>query len=108
MDLSDQLASLLLALGPTPDDVVQKLREANVHGRRHSVRFFNPIIRYVQMTLGVRELDADLASGTTVRYRLREVAGEVNCSGSILAMMRAFDQGAYPDLELPANCLQLP
>ena len=38
-------------------------------GVRHAVRFLNPVVRYLQTVLRQDNLDADMTTGVTIRFR---------------------------------------
>jgi hypothetical protein len=52
MDLQDDLRSTLDRMGGTADEVAATLRVKGVQGVRNTVRLLNPVVRYVQITLG--------------------------------------------------------
>jgi hypothetical protein len=103
MDTKKQVAAFLQQLGSSADEVAATLRAARIQGVRHAVRFLNPIVRYLQAALRLDNLDANMTTGVTVRFRLRDGEQEVLCPDAVHQFLQAFNRGAYPDLELPAD-----
>lgn len=94
------LPPILEVMGDTPDAVASTLRQAGVRGVRHTVRFLNPVVRFVQARLRVDAVSLDVIKGAIMR--LRFFAGtkeEATLPVPVKAFLDAFNDGAYPDLE---------
>src|SRR5437764_7813235 len=104
--LSDSVAKLLAELGHTPDDVAASLRVASVQGIRNAARYLNPIVRWVIGRTQTKPFNVDVMQGDRLRIRLPD-GGEVEVAlpGAVLRFLAAFDQGQYPDLEMPPGGL---
>jgi hypothetical protein len=97
----DPIIQLLAAMGDTADEVAERLRAEGIQGRRASLSFENPIVRYLYRHLNIGHR-LEVAAGSFV---LRSVAGgqvqEADLSGGVREFLQRFDQGLYPDLEAP-------
>ncbi len=96
LEVLDPLTYALLALGRTEKEVAQRLRDAEIRGRRQHMRH-DPIGRWLTQA-GFREpalfVNPD-GTGVTVN------AGSwvnIPAPPAVVAFVRAFDDGAYPDL----------
>ena len=69
---------------------------------RNAVRFLNPVVRYLQDTLGKDNVDADVMTGRTLRLKIGGTATdrEVTMPEGVENFIRSFNRGCYPDLEL--------
>ena len=104
--LSDNVAKLLAELGHTPDDVAASLRAASVQGIRNAARYLNPIVRWVIGRTQTKPFNVDVMSGDRLCIRLPDGGQvEVGLPAAVLSFLAAFDQGDYPDLELPPGGL---
>ena len=94
---------MLDELGSTPDEVADALRAFRIQGVRNTVRFLNPIVRFVHGKLkGVYTID--LIQGDKLRIEFaNSVVTEVAVPGPVLRFLERFHQGQYPDLEMPAG-----
>jgi hypothetical protein len=79
------------------------LRANSIKGVRNTVRFLNPLVRYLRKQLPV---DASVDVIRRDKARLAFWNGnveEVPISEATRQFMDAFDAGAYPELELPSE-----
>lgn len=91
---------ILDQIGTTADEVAATLKENGIHGVRNTVRFLNPIVRYVQDELGDHTLLIDVMSGTTARVVHRNGSQEqIGLPQAVKEFLERFNQGKYPDLE---------
>jgi len=89
---------ILQSLGGSADAVADTLRREGVRGVRNTVRFLNPIVCFVQRQVTAK--DVDVMQGD--RLRITNADGtmeEAILPGTVVDFLRAFNQGAYPDLE---------
>src|SRR5205823_9289092 len=100
--LSDNVAKLLAELGHTPDEVATSLRAASVQGIRNAARYLNPIVRWVIGRTQTKPFDVDVMRGDRLGVRLPDGSRvEVALPAAVLQFIAAFDQGRYPELEMP-------
>jgi hypothetical protein len=90
-------------LGTTPDAVADALRASGIQGVRNTVRFLNPIVRFVHgkqpNVYGI-----DIIQGDRLRIEFaNSVVTEVTVPGPVLVFLERFHQGHYPDLEMPVG-----
>ena len=101
------LPSILLGLGTTPDQVAATLRANGVQGVRNTIRHLNPIVRFVERQLVLDDYQLCLESNgqeTKVRLRLRNGQTEhAIINGPVKSFLGAFNAGAFPELELPPD-----
>ena len=91
---------MLEELGNTADEVAAALRAKGIKGVRNTVRFLNPVVRYVH----TREADVygiDLIQGDRLRIvfangQVRDVA----VPEPVRRFLDEFHRGQYPDLEM--------
>ncbi len=91
---------MLEELGRTPEEVADALRAAGIKGVRNTVRFLNPVVRYVH-TLLTDVYGIDLIRGDRLRIVFangREQ--EVVVPEPVLRFLDDFHRGRYPDLEM--------
>jgi hypothetical protein len=90
-------------LGTTADQVADALRARGIQGVRNTVRFLNPVVRYVHSQ--VPDLAGiDLIQGDRLRIEFANSnVTEVAVPEPVLRFLDGFHQGRYPDLEMPAN-----
>lgn len=106
MNRQTSIEQLLADLGPTVADVADAFRKANIHGVRNTVRYLNPVVRYVQETLRVDDymLDIWTSAGSPDVLRVNAPSGghfEITLPKVVKDFLVEFNRGAYPDLELP-------
>ena len=90
-------------LGDTPDAVADALRTSGIQGVRNTVRFLNPIVRYVH-TKVPEAYSIDLIQGDKLRIVFaKSNVTEVAVPGPVLRFLERFHQGHYPELELPVG-----
>ena len=106
MGSSNLLEPILLQLGASPDAVAAHLRAHRVKGVRNTARFLNPIVRFVQAQLRLDDYRLDITHGDgletyTLRITLPNGAEQPTpCPNAVKEFLDAFNDGAYPDLEL--------
>lgn len=94
------LLQLLDTLGRSPDEVACTLRKYGVTGVRNTVRFLNPIVRFLQAQSDLNTADCDLILGNVLRVRFRGGSEEhVTVPRPVIDFVKAFNSGSYPDLE---------
>ena len=90
-------------LGNTAEEVADALRARGIQGVRNTVRFLNPIVRFVH----ARVPDAygiDLIQGNRLRIEFaNNKVSEVAVPEPVLRFLEGFHQGRYPDLEMPTG-----
>lgn len=93
---------MLNDLGKTPDEVALTLRMKGIQGVRNTARFLNPIVRYVHTQLHDYALHIDVMKGSTLSLTYPNGSREeMPLPLSVRHFLDAFNDGAYPDLELP-------
>ncbi|MFO0969913.1 MAG: hypothetical protein U0793_30535 [Gemmataceae bacterium] len=110
----EHVTTLLADLGMDADTVAASLLRHGAVGVRYTVRFLNPVIRFV--IDGIRpaaeyfdgeELyvpSADVSSRRTLRITHQDGGvEEAPLPAAVRDFLDAFDAGAYPDLELPTE-----
>ena len=93
------LFTLLANLGSTADEVAATIKAHGIQGIRNTVRFLNPLIRYLQTQMQLNPLTMDLILGD--RLRMRHDNGtqeETPIPQAVLQFLDAFNQGVYPEL----------
>ena len=96
-------STFLEQMGGTADEIAATLRAKGVQGVRNTVRFLNPIIRYMQVVVRIDNLDADMMTGRTLRIHGGVKKQEVTLPQAVMDFLNAFNRGVYPDLELPKD-----
>jgi hypothetical protein len=94
---------MLSQLGQTAQEVAATLRSQQIQGVRNTVRFLNPVVRYVQGQLpGAR--DVDVITGDTVRIGFDDgTKEELALPQAVKDFLDAFNRGEFPDLEAPPD-----
>jgi hypothetical protein len=101
MTQGPQLDQLLQGLGGSADAVAATLRAAGIQGVRNTVRFLNPVVRYLQGQLRA-DASMDLIEPGKVRLRYGDGSREeAVLPAAVCQFLDAFNQGAYPELHLP-------
>ena len=99
------IENLLANLGSTTDGVAEAIRQAKVCGVRNTVRYLNPVIRYVQEVLRLDEHVLDIWSADSKHIlRVHSPDGslaEIPLPPPVHEFLEAFNTGKYADLELP-------
>lgn len=98
------MAKLLEELGATADEVAASLKANGVQGIRNAARTLNIIVRHVHGRLRVDAWSLDLMQGDKLRLTYgdgRKV--ETVIPEAVRLFLDAFNQGRYPDLELPPD-----
>ncbi len=96
LEVLDPLTYALLALGRTEKDVARRLRDAGIRGRRQNMHH-DPIGRWlVQVGFHAPAIFVN-PDGTGITVN---AGGWVNIAAppAVVEFVRAFDDGAYPDL----------
>lgn len=108
MNLHVAIVTALSLLGTTPDGVAEALRGYNIQGARHSDRQLNPVIRFLQQTLRIDAYVLRLCynrypSSCIIRISTQQDVAEqeVNVPEPVSHFLNAFNDGNYPDLEMP-------
>jgi hypothetical protein len=98
------LGQILARLGASADEVAASLLKNGTKGIRNTVRFLNPIVRFVQRELHVDDFAPDLMQPNILRMTLPDGTTEqVALPQPVQAFLEAFNRGEYPNLELPAD-----
>src|SRR3989442_13770185 len=99
--ISLRLDRTLVALGNSRDQVAQTLKARGIRGVRNAVRMLNPVVRFVQESLLISNLGMDLINPKTFRITLPDGTKiTTSIPQAITDFLDAFDQGAYPELEM--------
>jgi hypothetical protein len=106
MKQQTKLEQALLQLGNTAEIVAATLKGMNISGVRNTVRYLNPVVRFVQQRLRIDDYRLDLLHGDGIPYTLRMTVpnggkDEVVLPDAVKQFLDGFNLGAYPDLELP-------
>src|SRR5947209_14116972 len=106
MTSSKLLEQIMFQLGKTADEVATTLRAHRVKGVRNTVRYLNPIVRFAQLQLHLDDYGLDVTHGdgmATYLLRITLPTGEeqVAFPGPVKEFFDGFNQGQFPDLELP-------
>src|SRR5580765_4721439 len=87
------LSTRLEQMGSNADEVAATLRANNVQGTRNTVRVLNPIVRYIQNTLLLDNLEADVIVSTLC---IHSSGGTQVClPQAVLDFLDAFNRGAH-------------
>jgi hypothetical protein len=99
--LSKTLSDLLGQLGDSADKIAATLKAHEIRGVRNTVRFLNPIVRYVQQGLSLGPFNVDLTEPETLRVALLDGTNiRTGVRQPIKDFLEEFDNGCYPELEL--------
>lgn len=106
MKWENAIQRLFAGLGSSADEIAATLSATNVRGVRNTVRYLNPIIRYLQDQLRTDDYTMDIWTADASHYVLRINAPdgskeEIALPAVVKDFLDAFNQGAYPHLELP-------
>lgn len=97
-------AESLKSLGDTADEVTQALRKNGVKGVRNTVRFMNPVVRFVQTQLRDDALHMHVVLGDMLHLIFPNGQSQViPLPRPVIDFLAAFNRGDYPDLELPGK-----
>src|SRR5262245_39883552 len=100
-----EVARLLDDLGRTADEVAATLKTQGVRGVRNTVRFLNPVVRYVSPRVAGLTT-ADVMRGDVLCLAIRGGRKEeVALPQAIRDFPDAFNRRAYPELELPEESI---
>jgi hypothetical protein len=98
------LLPLLENLGNSPEEVASALRQHGVKGVRNTVRFLNPIVRFVRAQPSLETVDCDVILGNILRMRFPGGSEEhVTVPRPILDFLKLFNSGGFADLELTVD-----
>jgi hypothetical protein len=102
MHQASELTRILSEMGKAADDIANTLRTAGIQGVRNTVRFLNPIVRYCQSLLLLDIYSLDIMQTGVLRIQMPDkVTQEFALPVPVTEFLHDFDNGAYPDLELP-------
>jgi hypothetical protein len=91
---------LLESLGSTPDEVAVNLKANGIQGVRNTLRFLNPIVRYLRTQLPA-DVTVDVRQRTNIRLAFWDGTEKTAAiPEAARQFMEAFDAGDYPELEL--------
>jgi len=94
---------MLEQLGSTPDAVADSLRAAGIKGVRNTVRFLNPVVRYVRTQIpDVYGIDLILGDRLRIVFATGERTEEA-VPEPVQRFLEGFHRGQYPDLEMPTG-----
>lgn len=99
----EAISQMLEAVGSTPDQVAETLRQAGVRGMRDSTSFMNPIVRHLNRTLNIGGRLEVGAGGAVLRLQLDGKVREVPLPLPVQVFLDGFHRGLYPDLESAAD-----
>jgi hypothetical protein len=97
--LSEKLSTILAQLGNSADEIAATLKQHEIRGVRNTVRFLNPIVRYVQQALSIGPFNVDLTEPETLRVALDGTSIRTGLRQPIKDFLQAFDEGRYPELD---------
>lgn len=103
MDVQAHLSVLLKQMGDSADAVGDMLIAQKIQGVRHTVRFLNPIVRYLQRDLRVDDLRLDVMQGDRVTLTTASRTAETAMPTAVVQFLEAFNRGEYPACELPLD-----
>jgi hypothetical protein len=96
------LSAILANLGNTADQVAETIKVHGTQGVRNTVRFLNPLIRYLQTQTHHHTFSMDLILGDRLRIRLDDGTWEeALLPEPVLQFLEAFNRGVYAELVLP-------
>jgi hypothetical protein len=99
--MGKMLLPLLENLGSSPGQIASTLRQHGVKGVRNTVRFLNPIVRYLRAQPELDAVDCDVILGNILRARFPGGNEEhIPVPRAVLDFLKLFNSGTYPDLEL--------
>jgi hypothetical protein len=99
-----ELRRILDGLGQTADEVATALQAKGIKGIRNAARYLNPIVRYAQSQVKIDALGLDVMKGDTLRFYFHQKKKEkVPLPQAVMQFLNAFNQGKYPELELPLD-----
>jgi len=99
MDEAHQAATVLAQLGDTADAVAHALKARGIQGVRHTVRFLNPLVRYLQSEI-TGTYDMNLIKGDRLSITLRDGRNfDVPLPSAVMDFLAAFHKGVHADLE---------
>jgi hypothetical protein len=100
MDEARQAATVLAQLGDTADAVAHALKAKDIQGVRHTVRFLNLLVRYLQSEI-TGTYDMNLIKGDQLSITLRDGRHfDVLLPSAAKDFLAAFNNGARADMEL--------
>jgi hypothetical protein len=97
-DATRRAARMLRDLGSTSQEVAATLAQKGVCGVRNTVRFLNPVVRYIKT--GVNAKSIDVMKGDTVRLTFgASDTKEIELPQPVRNFLHEFNHGSYPELE---------
>lgn len=97
------LVKILHSLGNTPQLVATTLKGCGIQGVRNTVRLLNPIVRFVHRQLRADLVSLSIVDGALCMERPYGTKVKVTIPPSVCEFLEAFNQGCFPDLELPVQ-----
>jgi hypothetical protein len=91
---------MLHSLGKNADEVAATLRAQGVQGVPNTIRFLNPIVRYVQARAAGNPAGVLIDDTLTLTFPDGHEQKET-LPQPVREFLDAFDRGTYPDLILP-------
>jgi hypothetical protein len=99
-----ELGAMLKEMGETPEDVAAALKAKGIQGVRNAARFLNPVVRYAALGVAVDALGMDVMQADTLRLIFHDGRKEETpLPVAVRLFLDAFNQGKYPELELPLD-----
>ena len=90
-------------LGRTSDEVASTLRSRGIVGVRNTVRILNPIVRDVYSLIpNAYSIDLIQYNQLRIEFASRDHS-EVKVPAAVLEFLARFNEGYYPDLEMPTR-----
>lgn len=100
LDVGIELGRLLARLDRPPDEVARLLKEAGISGVRNTVRFLNPLVRFVQARFHLDDYTLDVIKPGCLRLTLPDgTTRERAIPLTACEFLVAFNAGRYPELE---------
>lgn len=103
MDVHTQLPLLLKQMGDTADAVADLIMAEGIQGVRHTVRFLNPLVRYLHQHLLVDDLRLDVMKGDRVTMTADGRRVDAAMPAAVRQFLENFNNGGYPACELPLD-----
>jgi hypothetical protein len=94
---------MLEAMGSTPDEMGETLRQVRVPGMRDSTSFMNPVVRYLNRTLDIGGRLEVGAGGSVLRLLLEGRVQEVPLPLPVQAFLDCFTVASIPTWKRPGE-----
>lgn len=111
MGNENDLQHVLAELGNTSEEVAAALETAGIQGVKNTVRYLNPIVRYVQAKLRLDDFGLDLMQRDGRRVHTLQLSlpsgpsQEAELPAPVREFLEAFNRGEHPGLELSNESL---